>query len=212
MRFRDQNSPSETFRLLCTGRLLIGVLCSWFRKFCFCGFFFFFPGKKIKSKSNLNFCLALSCFWVKALEIGQPFFSENKIWFHTFFYLISIFKYQNYRLFATFSTVGCGGSSLSREAHTSLSPSTSSTLWEMDGKNTQVFQGQPKDNLSSMSWVYSPSPDRTCPEHLNKAAPRRHPNQMPKPSQLTPFKEKHLYSELLYVPQHTSAASASLQM
>lgn len=118
MRFRDQNSRSETFRLLSTGRLLIGVLCSWFRKFCFCAFFFF-PGKKIKSKSNLNFCLAWSCFWVKALEIGQPFFSENKIWFHTFFYLILIFKYWYYRVFATFSILGCGGSSLSREAQTS---------------------------------------------------------------------------------------------
>uniref|UniRef100_A0A8C6KI56 Ig-like domain-containing protein n=1 Tax=Nothobranchius furzeri TaxID=105023 RepID=A0A8C6KI56_NOTFU len=44
-----------------------------------------------------------------------------------------------------------------------------------------------------------PPAGRTCPKHLPREASRRHPDQMPKPPQLTPFdpEEQRFYSESL---------------
>lgn len=113
---------------------------------------FFFLEKKL-NQIQIKSILLLGLIVLLSQGFGNrtALFSENKIWFHTFFYLILVFKYWYYRVFATFSGLGCGGSSLSREAQTSLFPSTSSTLWEIDGKSTQVFQGQYVLGLPSFS-------------------------------------------------------------
>ncbi len=93
---------------------------------------------------------------------------------------------------------GRGGSSLSRDAQTSLSLDTSSSS---SGGDTEAFPGQPGDIVSPACPRSSPGPPPggTRPKHLPEKASRRHPEQMPEPPQLTPLdvEEQRLYSELL---------------
>ncbi|KAK3506551.1 hypothetical protein QTP70_009032 [Hemibagrus guttatus] len=93
---------------------------------------------------------------------------------------------------------GREGSSLSRDAQTSLSPDTSSSS---SGGDPEAFPGQPRDIVSPACPGSSPGPlpCGACPEHLPRETSRRHPKQMPKPPQLPPFdvEEQWLYSKLL---------------
>ncbi|TWW75437.1 hypothetical protein D4764_13G0000990 [Takifugu flavidus] len=69
---------------------------------------------------------------------------------------------------------GCGGSSLRREAQTSLSPAT--PLAHPEG-SPGVPRPVERHSLSNVSWVFPGSPTGgTCPEHLTREASRGHPN------------------------------------
>ena len=91
---------------------------------------------------------------------------------------------------------GRGGSSLSRETQTSLSPATSSS-----SSGGTPRRSQPRDIVSPPCPGSSPGspPSGTCPEHLTREASRRHPNQMPEPPHLAPLdaEEQRFYSEPL---------------
>ncbi|KAI3354458.1 hypothetical protein L3Q82_018969, partial [Scortum barcoo] len=95
---------------------------------------------------------------------------------------------------------GRGGSSLSRDAQTSLTPDTSSSSSGGTPRRSQASQPE-RHSLSSVSWVF---PEGLLPvgHAWNTSLGRRdrgHPKLMPKPPQLTPLnvKEQRLYSELL---------------
>ncbi|KAK3528665.1 hypothetical protein QTP70_007204 [Hemibagrus guttatus] len=68
-------------------------------------------------------------------------------------------------------------------------------------RDPKAFPGQPRDIVSPVCPWSSPGslPSGACPEHLPRETSRRHPKQMPKPPQLSPFdvEEQRLYSELL---------------
>ncbi|KAG1926104.1 hypothetical protein F2P79_025073 [Pimephales promelas] len=92
---------------------------------------------------------------------------------------------------------GRGGSSLSRDAQTSLSLDTSSSssggiLRRSQATRETVSPACPRSSPG-------PPPSGTYPEHLPRKASRRHSEQMPEPPQLTPLyvEEQRLYSELL---------------
>ncbi|MED6242148.1 hypothetical protein ATANTOWER_000749 [Ataeniobius toweri] len=60
----------------------------------------------------------------------------------------------------------------------------------------QLVRGNPKASLGQPRNIVPPAcpgsfsgppPSETCPEHLTRKASRRHPNQMPEPSQLAPL-------------------------
>ncbi|TWW56603.1 Sodium channel protein type 8 subunit alpha [Takifugu flavidus] len=74
----------------------------------------------------------------------------------------------------TYPGSGRGGSSLRREAQTSLSPATSSSS---SGGSPGVPRPVERHSLSNVSWVFPGSPTGgTCPEHLTREASRGHPN------------------------------------
>ncbi|KAI3370523.1 hypothetical protein L3Q82_025285 [Scortum barcoo] len=93
---------------------------------------------------------------------------------------------------------GHGGSSLSRDAQTSLTPDTSSSSSMGD---PEAFPGQPRrHSLSPACPGSSPRPPSrwgTCLEHLPREASRGHLKQMPKPPQLTPLNVKEQRLSLL---------------
>jgi len=64
----------------------------------------------------------------------------------------------------------------------------------------EAFPGQKRDIIPPTGSGSAPGspPSWTCRENLQREAPGGHPNQMPEPSQLTPFnaEEQRLYSEL----------------
>ncbi|KAI3375839.1 hypothetical protein L3Q82_004112 [Scortum barcoo] len=88
-----------------------------------------------------------------------------------------------------------GGSSLSREAKTVLSPATSTS------SSGRILKAIPRQveryNPSSVSWVCPGG--WTCPKHLRSEASWRYPCEMPEPPQLAPLdvEEQRLYSEPL---------------
>ncbi|KAK3573583.1 hypothetical protein QTP86_028178 [Hemibagrus guttatus] len=97
---------------------------------------------------------------------------------------------------------GRRGSSLSRDAQTSLSPDTSSnSSGGTPRRSPEAFPGQLRDIVSPACPGSSPEPlpGGACPEHLPREMSRRHPKQMPEPPQLPPFdvEEQRLYSKLL---------------
>ncbi|KAI3356042.1 hypothetical protein L3Q82_017314 [Scortum barcoo] len=93
-----------------------------------------------------------------------------------------------------------GGSSLSRDAQTSLTPDTSSSS---SGGSPRRSQASPRDIVSQRQCPGSsprPPPGGTRLEHLPREASQGASEiAMPKPPQLTPLdaKEQRLYSELL---------------
>lgn len=82
--------------------------------------------------------------------------------------------------------LGRGGSSLTKDAQTFLSPANYSSL---SGGNTKAFPGQLRDLISQAGpgSALGPPSSRIFPEHLNQELPRSHPSQMSKPLQLAPF-------------------------
>ncbi len=87
----------------------------------------------------------------------------------------------------------------------------------------QLLLGDPKTFPGQMRYIIPPAcsgstqgypTSWTCPENLQRKAPRRHPDQMSKPPQLAPFdmKEQWLYSELpldVWAPYPISKAEPS---
>ncbi|KAK3529226.1 hypothetical protein QTP70_021926 [Hemibagrus guttatus] len=63
-------------------------------------------------------------------------------------------------------------------------------------RDPEAFPGQPRDSLSSVSWVFPGVSSRWV---IPRETSRRHPKQMPESPQLSPFdvEEQRLYSELL---------------
>ncbi|KAI3375609.1 hypothetical protein L3Q82_003923 [Scortum barcoo] len=81
-----------------------------------------------------------------------------------------------------------GGSSLSRDAQTSLTQTLPQAL---QGGFHGVPRPAERHSLSSVSWVFpGPPPGGTCLEHLPREASRGHPKQMPKPP-LHPERARH---------------------
>lgn len=82
--------------------------------------------------------------------------------------------------------LGRGGSSLTKDAQTFLSPANYSSL---SGGNTKAFPGQLRDLISQAcpGSALGPPSSRIFPEHLNQELPRSHPSQMSEPLQLAPF-------------------------
>lgn len=97
--------------------------------------------------------------------------------------------------------------------HPSIHPSllliygevTMATRKEMQKPLSHTFSsswGGPKSFPGQRRPIIPPTrspPRRMCPENLLMETPRRHPNQMPEPHQLTPFdvKEQQLDSQML---------------
>ncbi|MED6263793.1 Beta-catenin-like protein 1, partial [Characodon lateralis] len=76
-----------------------------------------------------------------------------------------------------------------------------SHLGQLVQGNPKEFQGQPRNIVPPACPGSSsgPPPTGTCPEHLTGEASRRHPNQMPEPSQLASLdvEKQRLHSESL---------------
>ncbi|KAI3368147.1 hypothetical protein L3Q82_007809 [Scortum barcoo] len=95
--------------------------------------------------------------------------------------------------------LGHRGSSLSRDAQTSLTPRHFLQLFRGD---PEAFPGQLRDIVSLACPRSSPGPPPggTCLEHLPREASRGHPKQMPKPPQLTPLDVKEQRLSTLKTP------------